>query len=78
MQDLLGVCIYVTLVLVDLFTPEIARQIDFSFEQIFINSLKGIIKPEDIHFVGGEGNFISALMKKSDAGIHCLISEIPQ
>lgn len=59
-------------------TPEIARQIDFSFEQIFINSLKGIIKPEDIHFVGGEGNFISALMKKSDAGIHCLISEIPQ
>lgn len=59
-------------------TPQIAEQIDFSFEKMFVKSLKGIIKPEDIHFVGEDCRFLPDLLKNSDAGIHCLISEIPR
>lgn len=59
-------------------TPDIAELIDFSFEKMFVKNLKGIIKPEDIHFVGEDCRFLSDLLKNSDAGIHCLISEIPR
>lgn len=59
-------------------TPEIAELIDFSFEKMFVKNLKGIIKPEDIHFVGGDCNFIQNMLRDTHAGIHCLTSEIPR
>ena len=58
-------------------TPEIAEKINFSFEQMFINSLKGYVSPKDIKFVGGEDHFLPDLLYKSDGGLHCLFSEMP-
>jgi hypothetical protein len=58
-------------------TPEIEEKIGFSFEKMFKDSLKGIIKEEDVHFVGGKKQFMQNLLERNDASLHCLFSEIP-
>lgn len=57
-------------------TPEISKRINFDFEKILIDSLSGIIKKEDIHFIEGKNNKISELLTEQGGGIHCLCAEI--
>lgn len=58
-------------------TPEVSEKIGFSFEKMFIESVKDYISPEDIHFVSGNG-YIPDILEKSDGGIHCIFAEVPK
>ena len=62
-------------------TESIQNRIGMNFESIFIDTVKDLIKPENIHFVeGGEdhhGNLDSILWNYG-GGLHCMCAEIPQ
>lgn len=58
-------------------TPEIERQIGFSFEKIFKDSISPYVKKEDIYFVSDKNGVMNNFLSNMDAGIHCLCAEIP-
>lgn len=57
-------------------TPEIKNQIDFSFEDEFLKSIMAYIKPENVHFISGEGRYLESLLEDSFGGLHCITTEI--
>lgn len=57
-------------------TPDIEKKIGFSFHSLFKNSIKDYVRPENIHFVCGDG-YIPVSLEKSQGGIHCLCAEVP-
>ena len=58
-------------------SPEMSEEIGFGFEKAFKESVKDYIKPENIHFISGDG-YVPNMLEHSQGGIHCLCAEIPQ
>ena len=56
-------------------TPEISEILGLDFEKMFIDSVKGHIKPENIYFL--EGSRLPEELKYSHGGLHCISLEVP-
>lgn len=56
-------------------TKKIEKKIGFGFEQMYKEALAPFVKGEDVHFVSGD-NYLADVLDKSDAGLHCLVSEV--
>ena len=60
-------------------TPDLSKEIDFSFEKEFIKSISPFVKKEHIYFVEGEDNYVSdKMLWEAMGGIHCACAEIPE
>lgn len=57
-------------------TPSIQELIGFSFEDEFLKSISGFVKPENVYFVGGEDSYLENLLHDSFGGLHCITTEI--
>jgi len=59
-------------------TPQLEKELDFSMEKAFKDSVAEYIKPENIFFVSGLYNEIADNLTKKRGGIHCMVTEIPK
>lgn len=58
-------------------TEKIEREIDFSFQRAFIESISKHVKAKNIFFVSGAQNEIQSKLSTLKGGLHCLSLEIP-
>lgn len=58
-------------------TQSISERSKMSFEKMFTDAVSPYIKNENIYFVSGKDNSMSAILKDEAAGIHCLCAEVP-
>lgn len=59
-------------------TDKIKSELGLNFEEIFKNSVKDYIKPENIYFLSGKNNALGdKLLLARQGGIHCATMEIP-
>ena len=56
-------------------TPEISDILGTDFEKMFLDSVDGYVKPENIFFL--EGRRLPEELKNSKGGLHCISLEIP-
>ncbi len=59
-------------------TPEVEKQINFSFKKIFKDSIKPYVKEENLYFVSEKTDVMDDYLSNKDAGIHCLCAEVPE
>jgi len=60
-------------------TEQISNKIGANFEKMFIDSLKGHVKPENIHFVNGSDSLpICEILHSYHGGLHCMCAEVPK
>lgn len=60
-------------------TDKIKSELGLNFEEIFKNSVKDYIKPENIYFLSGKNNALGdELLLVRQGGIHCATMEIPE
>lgn len=60
-------------------TENVSKDLDFSFEKSFIESIAPYVKPEHIYFVNDDYNFVvNEMLQKYMGGIHCACTELPE
>nr|QGT49626.1 hypothetical protein Melaina855_0130 [uncultured Candidatus Melainabacteria bacterium] len=60
-------------------TPEISKEIGFSFEKAFLDSISHYVKNEHVYFIEGKDDFVKKEMLYCyQGGIHCATTEIPE
>lgn len=60
------------------FTKKIKSELGINFEEIFKESVKDYIKPENIYFISGKNNVLGdELLLERQGGLHCITMEIP-
>lgn len=60
-------------------TPEISKELNFSFEKNFVDIISNYMDVKHFYFVSGEDNFIAnEMLPEFSGGIHCACAEIPK
>lgn len=60
-------------------TPEISKELNFSFEKNFVDIISNYMDVKHFYFVNGEDNFIAnEMLPEFSGGIHCACAEIPK
>ena len=59
-------------------TDTIAKKIGIDFETLFRDAVSKHIKPENVHFINGDGRRpISSILEECKGGLHCMCVEVP-